>query len=197
MEVWIEFLVQWLEFLNSVLLQHLQKFALGELDAVEQSLGSAISLFPQVRVERAERALHIVCDRENIACEGGDAVLASIRHLALGPLAQIFHFRERAQQFVLVIGGFAGEHGHGVLFCRWHLASRGIDRRLGRGLAGFSIVLIGRGARCANGPIRHCLVPTYNSVSSPISGLRPQKSSRNGSLQRHHPPISLVTTLAV
>src|SRR5262249_8831608 len=35
MDVWIEFVIQRLEFFYSVLLQHLQELALSELDAVE------------------------------------------------------------------------------------------------------------------------------------------------------------------
>jgi hypothetical protein len=95
MQVWIEFFVQRLEFLYSVLLQHLQEFALGEFDAVEQRLGAGIDFLPQFRVEGDERALHIVCDRQDVACEGGDAIITGIGHLALGSLAQIFHLRQR------------------------------------------------------------------------------------------------------
>jgi hypothetical protein len=116
MEIWIEFLVQRFEFLHAVLFQHLEKFALGEFDAIEQGLGASVGFLPQVRVERAESALHIVGNRQDIAGESGDAVFAGIGHVALGPLAQIFHFRERTQELVFVIGGFAGKRGHGILF---------------------------------------------------------------------------------
>src|SRR5262249_46329419 len=128
-----------------------------------------------------------------------DAVVARVRHLALGPLAQIFHLRQRTQEFVLVVGSFAGERNHGVLFRSGRrFASRGIERHLGRGLIGSLIVLIGRGARCANGRIRHCCVPHLQLGSPPISGFKPQKSTRNLRLLcHHHPPISLLTTLAV
>ena len=60
MQVGIEFFVQRLELFHPVLLQHLQQLALGELDAVEQRLGPGVGLLSQFRVERAERAFHIV-----------------------------------------------------------------------------------------------------------------------------------------
>jgi hypothetical protein len=112
-----------------VLLQHLEQLALGQLDAVEQRLGAGVRLLAQLRVERAQRALHVVGDRDNVAREGRDAVQARVGDLALGSPAQILHFGERAKELVLVVRtflrqrfdqgcnlGFIGRPG-GVGFC--------------------------------------------------------------------------------
>src|SRR5215475_9742050 len=122
-------------------------------------------------------------------------------------LAKAFHLCERAQELVLVIGGFAGERDHGVLV--WggrRRAGRGMDRCLGRGLIASLIVLIGRGARCANGRIRHVVFPLAVRLAPDIrveaQKIKPQRP-RCGDIMhptsctRHHAPMSLLTTLAV
>ena len=65
------------------------------------ALTPALGLLADFRVERLQRALHVVGDRHHVARELGDPVEARIRHLALGAPAQVLHLGERPQQPVL------------------------------------------------------------------------------------------------
>ena len=180
-----------LELLDAVLVEHLQEFALGQLDAVEQRLDAGVRGLAQFAVERLERAFHVVGDRQHVARERRDAVLAHVRDLAVGALAQVLHLRQRAQQPVLVVGVLARERLH----------QRGDLDLLGRASAPSASLSLGFGGRilgAAYGVVRHRLCPFRNCVCSPrISGLGAEKSSSVGSNRRHQAPISLLTTLAV
>ena len=163
-----------LELLDAVLFQDLEQLALGQLHAVEQRLSGRVRGLAQFGVERLQRAVHVVGDRQHVARERGDAVLARVRELALGALAQVLHLRERAQQPVLVLGVLARQRLH-----------QGGDLRLlgrrnsGVGLPGaLSLRLGGRVIGAAGGVIRHRVGPFANGVVSPrISGLGAEKSS--------------------
>ena len=62
-----------LEFLDAVLLQHLEQFALGQLHAVEQRLdGRHSAVVAQLGIDRRQRAVHVVGDRQHVAREGRD-----------------------------------------------------------------------------------------------------------------------------
>ena len=99
-------------FLHAVLFQHLQQLALGQLDAVEQRLDGRVRGLAQLGVERLQRAVHVVGDRQHVARERRDAVLAHVGDLALGALAQVLHLGQRAQQPVLVLGVLARQRLH-------------------------------------------------------------------------------------
>ena len=149
MQVGIELLPQRLELFHPVLLQHLGKLALGELDAFEQRTGSGVGLLPLLGVECPERASHVVGNGHDVAREVGDAVDAGIGDLAIGPPAQILHFSEHAQELVLVLGGNAG-------------VVVGVDRP-GLGSLRRGLPVLGLGARIdgwAGIRIRHHIVPT-------------------------------------
>jgi hypothetical protein len=108
-QIGIELLAQRFELPDAVVLQHLQQLALGQLNAVEQSLDAGIRLLAQLGVERRQRSLHVVGNRENVTGEGGVSVLAGVDHFARGAPAQVLHLRQGAQQLVPVFRQFAGE----------------------------------------------------------------------------------------
>ena len=115
-----------------MLLHHLDQLALGQFDAVEQRLDARIRLVADLVVERLQRALHVVGDRQDIARKIGDAVGARVGHLALGAAAQIFHLGQRAQQAVLQARGLLGERRDRIGRCFGGLCGLGV---LGRGLS--------------------------------------------------------------
>ncbi len=107
-----------------MLFQHLEQFALGEFDALDQRLHLRIALRAQFGTHGFEGALHIVGDRQHVAGETGIAVEPRVGDLALGAFAQVFHLGQRAQQLVLVFGSLAHKLGHGDLLGRPIPASR-------------------------------------------------------------------------
>ncbi len=70
MQIGIEFFALLrLEFLHPMLLQHLQQFALGQFDAVKQSLDAGIRLVLELGAQRLQGAVHVVGNRQNVARE--------------------------------------------------------------------------------------------------------------------------------
>jgi hypothetical protein len=84
--------------------------------------------------------VHVVRHGENVAGERADAIGPRVGDLPLGPLAQVFHLGQRAQQPVLGVGKVALQRrgrrgGRGGFRCG--------GRRVGRlGLIGRSGVLV-------------------------------------------------------
>ena len=128
MQVRIELLPLRLDLPDAVLLHHLDQFALGQFDAVEQRFDARIRFRANFIIERLQRAFHIVRNGENIAREIGDTVGARIRDLPIGAPAQVFHVGQCAQQPVLQLDGLFGERRNGI---RRGFAGRGGFGRLG------------------------------------------------------------------
>src|SRR6188474_3418280 len=113
--------------------------------------------------------MHVVGDREHVACKSCNAVEPRIENLTLGALAQVFHFGKRAQQLVLEFRGLALGLGKQVgLFGRRRVLRFG-----------------GRTFSLAGGWVRHCFLSILGKIRMPgISGLRRQKSSVYGASKR-------------
>jgi hypothetical protein len=173
-EVGVELLAQRLELLHAVLVEDLEQLALGELDAVEQRLGRGVGLLAQLLVERAERAVHVVGDGDDVAGEIRDAVDPAVGDLALGAPAQVLHVGERAQQLVLVVGGLLGQGLDQLRDARLFL------RLLGRRIAGGGRGVVRLIVEGAGVMIRHHIVPStlFPAVTfARISGFGARKSS--------------------
>jgi hypothetical protein len=124
-----------------------------------------------LRIDRRQRPAHVVSDREHVARESRDAVIASVRDLPLGSPTHVLHLGERAQQLVLVVGRFTrqllDQRGHPLGFAR-----RGVRAR--QGLRSHRRDVVGT----ARSRIRHLVVPATKWVlSAGISGLCREKSS--------------------
>ena len=161
MHVWIELLALWGEFRNAILLKHLKKLTLGEFNAFYERLHLGVGSLAQLGPDRFQRPVHVVRHRQYVAGKPRDTIESRIENLALGSFAQILHFRERAQQFVLELGGFAP----------------GFYRRVGR-LWSRGALSLSHGFSLAGGSIRHRAQSILGNIWMPgISGLLRQKSS--------------------
>ena len=80
-----------------------------QLDAFDQRLEAGIGGFAGVHRHGVQRALQIVGDVEHVARERGNAIGPRVGDFTLGPLAQIFHLRERAQHAIFGLGHVLGE----------------------------------------------------------------------------------------
>ena len=117
MQIGIELLSHRDNFLDAVFFQHLDQLTLGEFDAIKQREAARVRRRLPVGTGGLQRAGDIVGNAQNVARKAGDGIDARLTDLALGPLAQVFHVRERAQQLVLHRGIGRSEFGHRIGLC--------------------------------------------------------------------------------
>ena len=116
--------------------------ALGHLDAVDQRVQRRVAAAAALLGHRLDGAAQIVADRQHVAGEGGDRVLARVGDLALGAPAQVLHLGQRAQELVLHVGDFGLQRGRWVGGRRGGACVVGGRRRFGGRPVG---LLLGRG----------------------------------------------------
>ena len=96
--------------LDAVTLEGLEQLALGQLNTGDQRLDGGVVLALALGLRHSvERAAEIIGGADDIGREFGDRIGALVLQFALGAAAQVFHFRERAQEAVLEIGVLALE----------------------------------------------------------------------------------------
>jgi len=112
--VGVEPLTQWREFFDAVLLQRFEELALGKFNAFNECLHLGVGGLAQLGTDGLQRAMHVVCDCQNVAGKSRNAIQAGVENLALGAFTEILHLGERAQQLVLEFGCFAPGFSHGI-----------------------------------------------------------------------------------
>ena len=136
MQIRIKFLAVRLQLFNAVAFQRFEKITLDQFNAFDQCLEGAIGGCKRIGWDALDAATGIVRYAQHIACKGCNGIGARVSNFFLGPAAEIFHIRHRAQRLILQARIFHIQRlndGKNVSF-RFFIGSRccgfGISRRL-------------------------------------------------------------------
>ena len=114
MLVGIERLVDGMDALDAVALEHVEQLALGHGHALEEALEGGVLLGGTGR-HGVDCALEVVADVDDIPGEARDGVLGGLLLLALRPPADVLDLGVRTQQLVLEVGGLGAQLGNEIV----------------------------------------------------------------------------------
>ena len=114
MQMRVERLVHGLLALDAVPLERIQQLAFGQCHAFQKALEGGVALGGVSR-NRADGALEIVSDGDDVAGQPRDSVFCRLLLLAFGALADVLDLGVRPQPLVLEVGGFGLEGGNDVV----------------------------------------------------------------------------------
>ena len=127
---------------DAVARQRRLQLALGQLDAAGQSIEARVRR-PRVLVHAVQRPAQVVRNRQDVAGEAADGILAGVVAIAGGDAADVLRFRQRPLPLFAQLGDLGFRPGQPL--GQWLLFARGFGarryRRFRRGLANVDLGL--------------------------------------------------------